>query len=118
MKRQHGIITAALATIFSLLPATSPFAGSQDEHAGHRAQSTPASESSLSEGVVRKADKAAGKVTIAHGPLPNLKMPAMTMVFRVKDAAWLDRMQVDSTIRFQAESINGVLTIVHLESAK
>ena len=46
----------------------------------------------MSEGIVRKVDKASGKVTIAHGPLSNLKMPAMTMVFRVKDAAWLDRM--------------------------
>jgi len=118
MKRQHGIITVALASVFSLLPATAPSAASQDDHAGHRAQSTTASESSLSEGVVRKVDKATGKVTVAHGPLTNLKMPAMTMVFRVKDVAWLDRMQVGSTIRFQAESINGVLTIVRLELAK
>ena len=118
MKRLHGIITAALACLFSLLPATASFAASQDEHAGHRAQSTAASESSMSEGVVRKVDKAAGKVTVAHGPLTNLKMPAMTMVFRVKDAAWLDRMQADSPIRFQAESINGVLTIVRFESTK
>ena len=95
MKRQHGIITAALASVFSLLPATAPFAASQDEHAGHRAQSTTVSESSLSEGVVRKVDKAAGKVTVAHGPLPNLKMPAMTMVFRVKEAGWIDQMQTD-----------------------
>ena len=72
----------------------------------------------MSEGIVRKVDKASGKVTIAHGPLSNLKMPAMTMGFRVKDAAWLDRMPVDSTIRFQADSINGVLTIVRFESAK
>ena len=118
MKRQPGIITAALACLFSLLPATAPFAGSQDEHAGHRAQGTAVSESSMSEGVVRKVDKAAGKVTVAHGPLSNLKMPAMTMVFRVKDVAWLDRMQTDSTIRFQADSINGVLTIVRFEPAK
>lgn len=118
MKRQHGIIIVALACLFSLLPATAPLAGSQDEPAGHSAQSTPASESSLSEGVVRKVDKAAGKVTVAHGPLINLKMPAMTMVFRVKDAAWLNRMKVDSNIRFQADSINGVLTIVRFEPAK
>ena len=118
MKRQHCILTAALATFFSLLPASAPFAGSQDEHSAHRTQSTTASESSMSEGIVRKVDKASGKVTIAHGPLSNLKMPAMTMVFRVKDATWLDRMPVDSTIRFQADSINGVLTIVRFESAK
>ena len=118
MKRQHFIITAALATLFSLLPATAPLASIQDEHAGHRVQSTKASESSMSEGTVKKVDKAAGKVTVAHGPLTNLKMPAMTMVFRVKDAAWLDRMPVDSTIRFQADSINGVFTIVRFELAK
>jgi Cu/Ag efflux protein CusF len=118
MKRHHGIVTAALAILFSPLPATTPFAGSQDEHAAHSTQGTTASESSLSEGTVRKVDKAAGKVTVAHGPLTNLKMPAMTMVFRVKDAAWLDRMPVDGKIRFQADSINGVLTIVRFESAK
>jgi Cu/Ag efflux protein CusF len=116
MKRQHCIITAALATLFSLLPATAPFASVHDEHAGHRAQSTTAKESSMSEGVVRKVGKAASKVTIAHGPLTNLKMPAMTMVFRVKDGVWLDRMQADSKIRFQADSINGVFTIVRFES--
>jgi Cu(I)/Ag(I) efflux system protein CusF len=118
MKLQQCIITAALATLFSLIPAKAPLASSQDEHAGHSAQSTTASESSMSEGIVRKVDKTAGKVTVAHGPLPNLKMPAMTMVFRVKDFSWLDRMQADSKIRFQAESINGVLTIVRFESTK
>jgi len=118
MNRQHGIITAALASLFTLLPATTPFASDHDAHAGHAAQSNTASESSMCEGTVKKVDKAAGKVTVAHGPLSNLKMPAMTMVFRVKDAAWLDRMQADSKIRFQADSINGILTIVRFESAK
>ena len=45
-------------------------------------------------------------------------MPAMTMVFRVKDAAWLDQMQAGGKIRFVADSINGALTIVELEPAK
>ena len=67
---------------------------------------------------IRDRDKAAGKVTVAHGPLNNLKMPAMTMVFRVRDAAWLDTMQTDSKILFQADSVNGILTIVRFESTK
>lgn len=92
-----------------------------DPHAGHAVMNTPAqtsSDAAMVDGVVKKIDKGAGKVTVSHGPLSNLKMPAMTMVFRVKDAAWLDRMQVDSKIRFQADSINGVLTIVRFEPAK
>lgn len=43
-----------------------------------------------SEGEVRKVDKDAKKITIKHGPLQNLDMPAMTMVFQVKDPAMLD----------------------------
>src|SRR4026209_723505 len=39
----------------------------------------------LAEGEVRKVDKAAKKITLKHGPIPNIDMPAMTMVFPVKD---------------------------------
>jgi len=39
--------------------------------------------SSMSHGEVRKVDAAAGKLTIRHGPLENLGMGPMTMVFKV-----------------------------------
>jgi len=49
-------------------------------------QSTAAHDShhsgALVDGEVRKVDKEAKKITLRHGPLPNLDMPAMTMVFR------------------------------------
>jgi Cu/Ag efflux protein CusF len=111
--------TTALAVLIGLLPATVMSANEHDAHAGHMAnQTNAANESPMSEGVVKKVDKAAGKVTIAHGPLVNLKMPAMTMVFRVKEAAWIDQMQTDVKIRFLADTINGSLTIVRFELAK
>ena len=75
-------------------------------------------ESSLSEGTVKKIDKAAGKVTIAHGPLANLNMPAMTMVFKVSNAAWLDQMKSGDKIGFMADTVNGAITVVHFEPAK
>ena len=68
-------------------------------------------EASLTEGLVKKIDKSAGKVTVSHGPLPN-GMPAMTMVFKVKDMAWLDQMRDGGKIRFAADQINGAMTIV------
>jgi Cu(I)/Ag(I) efflux system protein CusF len=37
-------------------------------------------------GTVKKVDQAAGRVTLAHEPIPSLKWPAMTMGFGVKDA--------------------------------
>jgi Cu/Ag efflux protein CusF len=72
----------------------------------------------LSEGVVKKVDKAQGKLTIKHGPLENLGMPAMTMVFRVKDAAWLEQLKPGDDIRFLADRVNGAFTVTTLEVVK
>ncbi len=71
----------------------------------------------LSEGEVRKVDPANGKVTIRHGELKNLEMPAMTMVFRVKDPAMLADIKPGDKIRFRAEQINGALTVVEMQPA-
>jgi Cu(I)/Ag(I) efflux system protein CusF len=71
--------------------------------------------SDLSRGVVRKINKAQGKLTIQHGPLDNLNMPAMTMIFRVTNPAWLDQVKPGDSIRFRAEMMNGQLTVTHIE---
>ena len=72
----------------------------------------------MTSGVVKKVDKGAGKVTISHGPLENLGMPKMTMVFRVKDPAMLDRLKEGDKIFFVAEKVDGALTVMSFESAK
>lgn len=76
-----------------------------------------AADSPMGEGLVRKVDKAAGKVTIAHGPLPN-GMPAMTMTFKLKEAAWAERIEEGQKIRFTADNINGTMTVLRFENAK
>ena len=53
-------------------------------------------------GEVRKVDKDAKKLTIRHGEIKNLDMPAMTMVFQVKDDAMLDKVKAGDKIRFVA----------------
>ena len=72
----------------------------------------------MSDGEVRKIDKEAGKITIKHGPLANLDMPGMTMVFRVKDPAMLDRVKEGDKIKFVADRMNGSLTVVQMEQSK
>ena len=79
-------------------------------------QVAPAAE--LVAGEVRKVDKEAAKVTIRHGPLTNLGMPAMTMVFRVADPAMLDQMKDGDKINFLADKVNGAFTVIRLEPAK
>ncbi len=111
--------TATLIALLGLFPLAAHAASEHMGHMGHKPAATqPASESEWVDGVVKKIDKAAGKVTLAHGPLSNLNMPAMTMSFRVKETAWLEQMQNGSKIRFVADSVNNALTIVRFENAK
>jgi len=45
-------------------------------------------------------------------------MPAMTMAFKVKEAAWLDKVKDGQKIRFASDNINGAMTVVRLELPK
>jgi Cu(I)/Ag(I) efflux system periplasmic protein CusF len=65
-------------------------------------------------GTVKKIDVSAGKMTIIHGPIKNLNMDSMTMVFRVKDPAMLKQVKAGNKILFDAERVNGALTVVKL----
>ena len=76
------------------------------------------SHAQMSTGEVKKVDKSSGKVTIKHGPIDNLGMPAMTMVFRVKDPEMLDQMKEGDKISFVAEKVNGAYTLMQTEPAK
>lgn len=112
-----ALITSTLIALVTLGAAPVQAAG---DHAGHgmAMQATASTEMQMVDGVVKKVDKSVGKVTLSHGPLTNLSMPAMTMVFRVKDAHWLDQMKAGDKIRFMADNVNGAVTIVHFEPAK
>lgn len=70
------------------------------------------------EGLVKKVDKAAGKVTIRHGAIENLGMPKMTMIFRVRDPAMLDRLKEGERILFVADKVNGKFTVMQFEPAE
>lgn len=72
----------------------------------------------MTEGTVKKVDKAEGKLTIQHGPLANLDMPPMTMVFRVQAPAMLDQIKPGDTIHFRAERVYGMLTVTRIEDVK
>lgn len=65
-------------------------------------------------GEVVKIDKAAGKVTLKHGPIKKLDMDSMTMVFRVADSAMLDKIKAGDKIEFKADRVNGAITITKI----
>jgi Cu/Ag efflux protein CusF len=91
--------------------------------AGAQAQATPASApqaaaAPLADAEVRRIDREQGKLTLRHGPLPQLDMPAMTMVFRTADPKLLDGLKEGDKVRFAAEKVNGAYTVTAIEPAR
>ncbi|HEV8690801.1 MAG TPA: copper-binding protein [Ideonella sp.] len=78
---------------------------------------TPAASAPMTDGEVRKVDKAQGKLTLRHGPIQNLDMPGMTMVFKVADPKLLDKVKEGDKIRFAAERTGGAITVTAIEPA-
>jgi len=68
-------------------------------------------------GEVVKVDKAAGKVTLKHGPIKKLDMDSMTMVFRVADPAMLDKVKAGDKIEFEADRVDGAITVTKIGKA-
>lgn len=72
----------------------------------------------LSEGTVKKIDAPTQRVMLAHGPIANLGMPPMTMMFKVKDAGMLKQLKEGDKVRFRAEEVGGDYTVVRIEAAR
>lgn len=105
--------------LFALALAALPLASAaQHDHHGQGAAMAGQAASAMSEGEIRKIDKATGKLTIKHGPLARLDMPPMTMAFRVSEPGMLDQVKPGDKVRFEADKRNGQLVVVKMEPAK
>lgn len=68
------------------------------------------------EGDIRKVDKETGKITLRHGPIEGeLEMPAMSMVFQVKDVSLLDTLKVGDKVAATISKEDGVFYIQSAE---
>jgi len=72
----------------------------------------------MTNGEVRKVDKENGKITLKHGEIKNLDMPAMTMVFTVKDPKVLEEVKAGDKVQFHAENDGGKMTVTEIRQAK
>lgn len=100
-----AIACAALAAQAQPAPAVGP-----------DAQQQPGS-APLVDGEVRKVDLDQGKLTLRHGPIPNLDMPPMSMVFRVADPKMLEAVKPGDKVRFTADKVGGAFTVTSLRAA-
>jgi Cu(I)/Ag(I) efflux system periplasmic protein CusF len=66
-------------------------------------------------GTVEKVDTTQGKITIDHGPIKNLDMEAMTMVFRAQDPALLKGVKAGDKVQFTADRVNGQISVTSIK---
>jgi Cu/Ag efflux protein CusF len=96
------------------VPATAqPAPQAQPAPVAAPAQNTP-----TVSGKVEKVDPGSGRITIDHGPIPNLNMDAMTMVFRAADPAMLKQVKQGDKVQFSADRVNGQITVTKIQKAR
>ena len=109
-------------TVFALISAASSGVVAQANMAGGKMgemkMQQPAEAVEMSDGVVRKVDKNAKKITIKHGPIKNLDMPPMTMVFQAKDPAMLEKVQKGDKVKFKAAMDGSAMVVTEIQVTK
>lgn len=99
-----------------VMPGTERGSGAmQGMGAEHRGTHVGTAADALSEGEVRAVDFSAGKITLSHGPVASMDVPAMTMVYRARDARMLDTLSVGDKVRFAAEKAGDAFTLTRIE---
>jgi Cu/Ag efflux protein CusF len=114
-----------LVTFFTLGMAS--FVNASDDHSNHHTNKSSSHEhrmaehskmdhskmdSQMTRGVVRRIDRAAGKITIKHDEIKQHEMPPMTMIFMVLDKEMLADLKKGDEVRFV---IDKDMNITHLQ---
>ncbi len=97
-----AVFLAALLSLAAPTHAASPAAGKAE----------------IVKAQVVKVDAARGKVTLKHAPIKSIKMEAMTMPFKVKDAAMLDALKAGDKVTFSVAMMDDELVVTQIQVAK
>jgi Cu(I)/Ag(I) efflux system periplasmic protein CusF len=82
-----------------------------------QAAEKPATGDEMTDAEVRKVDVDASKITLKHAEIKRLDMPAMTMVFVVKDKAMLEKLKAGDKVKFRAINDAGRYTVTAIQLA-
>ena len=113
----------AIAAIFATLMAGPVLAHETGEtHAEATAPANPSTAATVAlptiKGEVEKIDDSTGKIQLKHDAISNLGMGAMSMVFKASDPAMLKTVKVGDKVNFQADKVNGQITVMKIEKSK
>jgi Cu/Ag efflux protein CusF len=89
-------------------------------HAGGEPASAPiatatrSGETGHADGTIIGIDAERGRITLKHGAIEGLGMPAMTMVFRVADPSMLMQLKAGDGVRFTVIRADNFFTVTQL----
>ena len=116
MKTNALFLAAALGGLapWFATAATDPLPAVSAPRAAPTPAPTPsAATSGYTDGELKKIDAEQGKITLKHGPIDNLGMPGMTMVFRA-DAALVSNFKPGDLVKFKADRVDGAFKVTEL----
>jgi len=108
------IKSLSLALVLLLISGISGNVWPEEKQVDAGIQQTP-TPVEMTDGVVRKIDKNNNKITIKHGEIRNLDMPAMSMVFQVKHPDLLDKVQAGDKVKFRAEKSGSAFVVTDIQ---
>lgn len=109
-------VAAAIIAGAAILASAAVLAQSSTPVGAQAASASASQAQAWTEGEVRKVDSDHGTVTLRHGAITNLGMPAMTMVFKAADPRLLTGLAPGNKVRFTADRANGSLIVTAIES--
>jgi Cu/Ag efflux protein CusF len=103
-----------LATALAIAVTPAVFAAGPMESMDRKAPATSQAAGRPVPAEIKKIDAQAGKVTLKHGPIEHLAMPAMTMAFPVKDRASLSNFKEGDLVSVMFDKVGGQPTVVEM----
>jgi len=76
----------------------------------------PSTKSATAIGTIKAIDATSGKITLAHGPVPELEWPAMTMAFKATPDQ-IASVKVEQKVQFEFEAQGMDATITKISAA-
>lgn len=111
LKLTRGALIAASVLMLGSVASAADIKDMED-----MTMSKPAMEQAEGVGVIKAVNLQAGTVTIAHEPIKAFDWPAMTMKFKIVDAAMLKNVAVGNKVKFTLQGKDMMKsTVVALE---
>lgn len=117
MKHQPTTVVILLGLLSSTAYAGDMHAAGHHDHAKGQPAAMSESATPLTDGVIRAVDREAGTITVEHGPIKSLGMPAMTMPYHVKDPAMLTAVKPGDRIKMSVDKMGDMYTIMAMQHA-